>query len=76
MLSNRVIYNILLVNYIRSSVFPLHMAKDSNIRMPSSGSGLVNYSSDYKSKITFKPGFVIVLAVMVIVIMILLHSLG
>ena len=47
--------------------------EDKNTRMPSSGSGLVSYASDYKSKISFKPGFIIVLAIIVLLVEILLH---
>ncbi|MFA6089512.1 MAG: preprotein translocase subunit Sec61beta [Candidatus Woesearchaeota archaeon] len=47
--------------------------EDKNTRMPSSGSGLVSYASDYKSKISFKPQFIIVIAIVILLIEILLH---
>lgn len=53
----------------------INMSKDNNIRMPSSGSGLVSYSSDYKSKVSFKPGFVIVMCAIVVFIVIMLNIL-
>ena len=48
------------------------MAKD-NIRLPSGMGGLVRYFDEYKSKIEFKPGHIILL---VIIIEILLHTQG
>ena len=50
------------------------MAKDNKIQMPSSMGGIVRYYDDYKSKITLKPGHVVLLALLVIVIEILLHA--
>jgi preprotein translocase subunit Sec61beta len=46
------------------------------IQMPQSMGGLVRYFDEYKSKITFKPGHVIILCIVVIIIMILLHAYG
>ncbi|MFP4112564.1 MAG: preprotein translocase subunit Sec61beta [Candidatus Woesearchaeota archaeon] len=51
------------------------MAKE-NIRMPSSGGGIVRYFDDYKSKIQIRPEHVIVLVVIVIIIEIILHLAG
>ncbi len=51
------------------------MAKDK-IQMPSSTAGITRYFDDYKSKITFKPGHIIILTILVIVIAIILHALG
>ena len=44
------------------------------IQMPSSGGGLVRYFDDYKSKIEFKPVYVVVLIIIVIIIEIILWS--
>ena len=44
------------------------------IRMPSSGGGLVRYFDDYKSKIEFRPHYVIVLIILVIIIEFMLHN--
>ena len=44
--------------------------------MPSGMGGLVRYFDEYKSKIKFKPGHIIILSLVVIVIMIVLHSYG
>ncbi len=52
------------------------MAKDTKINMPSGIGGLVRYFDEYKSKITFKPGMIIVMVVIVIVIMTILHTYG
>ena len=51
------------------------MAQDK-ISMPSGMGGLVRYFEEYHSKIRLKPGHVIVLSVVVIVIMIVLYSYG
>jgi preprotein translocase subunit Sec61beta len=46
------------------------------ISMPQSGGGLVRYFDEYKSKIEFKPGSVIVAAVIIIVLEILVQVFG
>ena len=51
------------------------MAKD-RINMPMSGAGLTRYFDEYKSKITFKPGHIIILIIIVIILMIFLNSYG
>ncbi|MEM2131449.1 MAG: preprotein translocase subunit Sec61beta [Candidatus Woesearchaeota archaeon] len=51
------------------------MAKDK-INMPMSGAGLTRYFEDYKSKIEFKPGHIIFLAIFVILLVILLNIYG
>ncbi len=51
------------------------MAQDK-ISMPSGMGGLVRYFDEYKSKIKFKPGHIIVLCIAVVVIMIFLYSYG
>ncbi len=51
------------------------MAKDK-IQMPSSTAGITRYFDDYKSKITFKPGHIIILTILVIVIITILSMYG
>jgi preprotein translocase subunit Sec61beta len=51
------------------------MSKDK-INMPMSGAGLTRYFDDYKSKIEFKPGHVIFMTIVVIIIVLLLHVWG
>ena len=51
------------------------MAQD-RIQMPSGMGGLIRYFDEYKSKITLKPGHVIIMAVLIIVIEIALHTYG
>ena len=51
------------------------MAQDK-ISMPSGMGGLVRYFDEYQSKIKFKPGHIIVLCIVVIVIMIFLYTWG
>ena len=51
------------------------MAEDK-IRMPSTQGGLVRYFEEYKSKFEFKPGHIILMALVVILIEIILHIRG
>ena len=44
--------------------------------MPSGQGGLTRYFDEYKSKIEFSPGVVIVMAIVVMVITIVLHYFG
>ncbi len=44
--------------------------------MPSSTAGITRYFDDYKSKIRFKPGSLIVMLFIVIIIMVILHTYG
>ena len=52
------------------------MAKDNKIRMPSGQGGLTRYFDEYKSKIEFSPGSVIVLSIVIMAIIIILHLFG
>ena len=52
------------------------MARDNKIRMPSGQGGLTRYFDEYKSRIEFSPGAVIVLCIIVMIIIILLHYFG
>lgn len=52
------------------------MAKQNKINMPSGMGGLTRYFDEYKSKIEIKPGHVIILCIVVIIIMIFLHIQG
>ncbi|MBD3203897.1 preprotein translocase subunit Sec61beta [Candidatus Woesearchaeota archaeon] len=52
------------------------MARKNKISMPSSGAGITRYFDEYKSKIEFQPGHVIILTVIVILIVALLHLYG
>ncbi len=51
------------------------MSKDK-INMPMSSAGITRYFDDYKSKIEFKPGHIVFLAVVVILMVILLNMFG
>lgn len=42
-------------------------------RMPMSTAGITTYFEEYRSKIEFKPGHVIVMAVVIILIIVALH---
>lgn len=52
------------------------MGKQDKVRMPSSGAGLTRYFDEYKSKLEFQPGHVIILIVLVIIIVAILHLYG
>ena len=51
------------------------MAQDK-VRMPSGIGGLVRYFDEYKSKIRFKPGHLIVLIIIVMILMFMLYTFG
>jgi len=52
------------------------MSRKDKINMPSSGAGITRYFDDYKSKIEFKPEYIVVLVIVVIIIEIILHMSG
>jgi len=52
------------------------MARDDKVRLPSGQGGLTRYFDEYKSKIEFSPGGVIVLSIFIMIIIILLHQFG
>ncbi len=47
---------------------------DNRIQLPSSSGGLVRYFDEYKSKIEFKPGYVVFFIVLVLIIELILYS--
>ena len=49
---------------------------DNRISMPQGMGGLVRYFDEYKSKIKFKPGHIVVLCIAVIIIMVFLYTFG
>ena len=49
---------------------------ENKITMPSSQGGLTRYFDEYKSKISFKPGHIIILVIIVMIIILILHSQG
>lgn len=51
------------------------MAKNK-INMPQSSAGITRYFDDYKSNIEFKPGHIVVLAVVVVLLVIALNIWG
>ena len=52
------------------------MSKDNKVSMPSGMGGLVRYFDEYHSKLRFKPGHIIIITGIVIVIMIILYTYG
>jgi|TARA_B100001964_G_C14254832_1_gene611829 preprotein translocase subunit Sec61beta len=51
------------------------MAQDK-ISMPSGMGGLMRYFDEYKSRIRIKPGHIIIMCIVVIVIMVFLYTYG
>ena len=49
---------------------------EEKIRMPATQGGLVRYFEDYKSKLEFRPGHIIIMALVVILIEVFLHVKG
>jgi preprotein translocase subunit Sec61beta len=49
---------------------------DERVQMPSGQGGLVRYFDDYQSKIRLKPGHIVVLAIVVLIIEVFLHLYG
>lgn len=52
------------------------MAKNNKVNMPSSTAGITRYFDEFKSRIHFSPGHVIVLCIVVMIILIALHMFG
>ena len=52
------------------------MARNEKVSMPSSQGGLVRYFDEYRSKIEFKPGYIILFVILIIIIEIMLHTQG
>jgi len=52
------------------------MAKNNKVNMPSGQGGLTRYFDEYKSNIQLKPGHIIVLVILVIIIEIFLFMRG
>lgn len=50
------------------------MAQDNRIRMPASTGGLIRYYDEYKSKLEFKPIYVVIAIVVVIVAGLILNN--
>lgn len=48
----------------------------NKVNMPSSGAGLTRYFDDYQSKVSFKPGHVIILAVVIAILVIIMNVYG
>jgi preprotein translocase subunit Sec61beta len=52
------------------------MARQDKVNLPSGMGGLTRYFDDYTSNIELKPGHVIIMAIIVMVIIIFLHIQG
>jgi preprotein translocase subunit Sec61beta len=50
------------------------MSRNDKIQMPSSGAGITRYFDDYRSKFELKPSHVIILAVLIILVVVFLHT--
>jgi preprotein translocase subunit Sec61beta len=49
---------------------------DDKVRMPSSTAGITRYFDEYRSKLRFKPGHVLIIGIIVMILIILLHRYG
>ena len=52
------------------------MARPDRVQIPASQGGIMRYFDDYRSRIEFKPGHIIVLAIVVVIIEMFLHIQG
>ncbi|MBW2997200.1 preprotein translocase subunit Sec61beta [Candidatus Woesearchaeota archaeon] len=52
------------------------MAKPGKVNLPSGMGGLTRYFDDYTSNIELKPGHIIIMAAVIVVLVILLHLQG
>lgn len=52
------------------------MAKNNKVNMPMSGAGITRYFDEAKSSISLKPGHVVFLAIVVILLVLVLHAFG
>jgi preprotein translocase subunit Sec61beta len=52
------------------------MSRQDKVNLPSGMGGLTRYFDDYSSNIELKPGHIIILAVIVMVLVIILHMQG
>ena len=48
----------------------------NKVNLPSSQGGLTRYFDEYKSRISFKPGHIIILIIVIMIIVLILHSQG
>lgn len=52
------------------------MARQNKVQLPSGMGGLTRYFDDYTSKVEMKPGHVVILSIVVIILIIFLHMQG
>ena len=52
------------------------MSRKEKQQLPNSGAGITRYFDDYKSRINFKPKYILLLVVIVIIIEVFLHING
>ena len=52
------------------------MGRDNKISMPSGIGGLTRYFDEYKSRITIKPGHVVILCIVIIILLLFLQMRG
>lgn len=57
----------------KQKTFQIKKMTKNKVNMPSGTAGLTRYFDEYKSKIQFKPGYVIIFVIVVIIIIALLH---
>ena len=64
------------VAYADPTSYILLKMTQQKINMPSGSGGLMRYFDEYRSKIRIKPGHIIILCVLVVLIMIILYTYG
>jgi preprotein translocase subunit Sec61beta len=64
------------ISFLNTFLLPGSMSRQDKIQMPSSGAGITRYFDDYKSKFQLKPGHVIILTVLIVIVVIVLHLTG
>ena len=52
------------------------MARSNKVNLPSGMGGLTRYFDDYTSRVELKPGHIVILSIVVMVLIIILHVQG
>lgn len=52
------------------------MGRGDKVRMPASTAGITQYWDEVKTKVTFRPEHVVILAILVVIVIVLLNAYG
>lgn len=69
-----VLKEIFTTKYIYSSLYTIYNMAENRISLPSSSGGLVRYFDEYKSNIEIKPGYIVALIILVLIVELILYS--